>query len=238
MHYQLSFLQPSGDPTRSKRYISREWVCSESQNSAAFNEASDLLLLLCCFLLTTITEASLLNQLLRNWLLCNKKCMMFNANTYEEAVRKRLVWVCKCRNECHRFLSQKKGFSPTPFLSKEFSSSPLEASPCISRDSFGNYRTKKKQTEDAKNICATHRSPVLSLLLPGGDHRALLQCWKPGQGREAACLTAAEGQQRTRTEGKLCNHCSALLPATNQQLHGRVSVAQSRLPTKYFQSLF
>lgn len=68
MHYSsasyshLGILQEAKDPFQENG----QTVCSESQNSAAFNETSDLLLLLCCFLLTTITEASLLNQLLHN----------------------------------------------------------------------------------------------------------------------------------------------------------------------------
>lgn len=54
------------------------------------------------------------------------------------------------------FHCRNKSFTPTSFLYKVFSSNPLEASPCIYRDSFGNYRTKKKNTEKMLKISVPH----------------------------------------------------------------------------------
>lgn len=129
------------------------------------------------------------------------------------------------------FHCRNKSFTPTSFLYKALSSNPLEASPCIYRDSFGNYRTKKKHTQKMLKISVPHTDLQFCpcYCLEGITGRF---CNPGNLGREGKQLVLL--LRRMRDEVKLCRHCLAfLLPPARVGTVPR----QSRSPTKYFPAL-
>lgn len=114
------------------------------------------------------------------------------------------------------FHCRNKSFTPTSFLYKALSSNPLEASPCIYRDSFGNYRTKKKHTQKMLKISVPHTDLQFCpcYCLEGITGRF---CNPGNLGREGKqlVLTAAENARRGQTVQALLGISPATSPGRN-----------------------